>query len=84
VDFIVLAMSYADLLSTSETRQARILRLGRALRPLRYASIRVCMYVCLLSFVCVRVSVYVCVCVCVCVYVCMYACMYACMYVYIS
>uniref|UniRef100_A0A7S1H842 C2 domain-containing protein n=1 Tax=Hemiselmis andersenii TaxID=464988 RepID=A0A7S1H842_HEMAN len=35
VDFLVLVLSYIDLSGLGETKQARVLRLGRALRPLR-------------------------------------------------
>lgn len=35
VDFTVLLLSYVDIVGLAETKQARILRLGRALRPLR-------------------------------------------------
>lgn len=35
VDFVVLLLSYVDIVGVGEAKQARVLRLGRALRPLR-------------------------------------------------
>ena len=46
-------------------------------------AVRMCVYVCVCMYVCVRMCVYVCVCTYVCVRKCVYVCMctYVCMYV---